>query len=70
MTWRVYIASLPVQRALAGMGLKRRKVPDLLIAAVAERADLAVLHYDHDFDLIAKASGQAAEWIVPAGAID
>lgn len=59
-----------VQRALAGLGLKGRKVPDLIIAAVAARAELTVLHYDRDFDLIAKATGQTTEWVVEPGSID
>jgi predicted nuclease of predicted toxin-antitoxin system len=42
---------------------------DLLIAAAAETADLVVLHYDHDFDLIADITGQQTERIVPAGTI-
>jgi hypothetical protein len=29
-----------------------------------------VLHYDSDFDLIAAATGQPTEWVVPAGSID
>ena len=45
------------------------KLPDLLIAAVAERAGLAVLHYDRDFDLIAQVTGQPAEWVVRAGSV-
>lgn len=45
------------------------KVTDLLIAAAAESAGLVVLHYDHDFDLIAGATGQTTEWIVPAGSV-
>jgi hypothetical protein len=28
-----------------------------------------VLHYDHDFDLIAEITGQPTEWIVAAGAV-
>jgi hypothetical protein len=28
-----------------------------------------VLHYDHDFDLIAAVTGQPTEWVVPAGSI-
>ena len=59
-----------VQRILAGRGLRGRKVPDLLVAAVAEDAGLAVLHYDADFDLIARATGQRCEWAVPAGSVD
>ena len=59
-----------VQRLLADDGLKGRKVPDLLLAAVAESASLTVLHYDADFDHIASATGQAAQWIVERGTID
>ena len=44
-------------------------IPDLLIAAAAERAGLTVLHYDADFDRIASATKQAMEWVVPRGSI-
>jgi hypothetical protein len=44
-------------------------IPDLLIAAVAEREELTVLHYDKDFDLIAKVTGQATDWVVPPGSV-
>jgi predicted nucleic acid-binding protein len=59
-----------VQRLLAAKHQRGRKVPDLLIAAAAEANDLAVLHYDADFDLIAKVTGQPCEWVVPAGSVD
>ncbi|MEP6814626.1 MAG: PIN domain-containing protein [Marmoricola sp.] len=59
-----------VQRLLAVAGLKGRKVPDLLIAAAAERTRLAVLHYDRDFEHIAHLTGQAHQWIVPPGTVD
>lgn len=36
-------------------------LPHLLIAAVAERAGLCVLHYDEDFDRIAAVSGQRVQ---------
>jgi predicted nucleic acid-binding protein len=42
--------------------------PDLLIAAVAERNVLTVLHCDQDFDLIPQVTGQPREWAVPAEA--
>lgn len=58
-----------VQRTLAALGMKGRKVPDLLIAAAAEREDLTVLHYDNDFDLIAEATGQPTQWVVDKGSI-
>lgn len=45
-------------------------VPDLLVAAIARVAGLAVLHYDGDYDLIAAVTGQPCEWVVPAGQAD
>lgn len=59
-----------VQRALAADGLRGRKVPDLVIAAVAELTDLTVLHYDRDFELISRVTGQPTQWVVRAGSID
>jgi predicted nucleic acid-binding protein len=59
-----------VQRRLVADGLRGRKVPDLLIAAVAEATSLIVLHYDADFDHIAAVTGQPTEWIVERGSID
>lgn len=44
-------------------------VPDLLIAAVAERHRLTVLHYDKDYDLIAGVTKQRVDWIVPSGSV-
>lgn len=59
-----------VQRLLAAKHQRGRKVPDLLIAAAAEASDLAVLHYDADFDRISAVTGQRVEWVVPAGTVD
>ncbi|MBX7432568.1 PIN domain nuclease [Mycobacterium sp. Y57] len=57
-----------VQGELTGAGLHRSvKVPDLIIAAVAEHHGVSVLHYDHDFDRISAITDQAVEWVVPAG---
>jgi predicted nucleic acid-binding protein len=51
--------SLEVQRILAERGQHRApSIPDLLIAATAETARLAVLHVDKDFELIAEVTGQ------------
>ena len=59
-----------VQRLLAGASQRGRKVPDLLIAAAAEQSGYTVLHYDADFDLIAAATGQPCQWVVPACSVD
>ena len=62
--------AVEVQDVLAERSQQRgAKIADLLIAAAAEAAGLVVLHYDHDFDLIAGVTGQSVEWIVPAGTI-
>lgn len=58
------------QRLLAEQGLQGRSIPDLLIAAAAEAEGLTVLHYDNDFDFIARVTGQQCEWVVERGSID
>jgi hypothetical protein len=44
-------------------------LPDLLIAAVAERERVTILHYDSDYDLIMEVTGQPAQWVVPRGTV-
>jgi predicted nucleic acid-binding protein len=46
--------ALDAQAQLARAGHHRLPPVDLLIAALADRHDLGVLHYDHDYDLIAE----------------
>jgi len=62
--------ALQVQRSLAQRSQRGRKIPDLLVAAAAEEHRLTVLHYDCDFDIIAAVTGQACQWVVPAGSVD
>lgn len=51
-----------VQMLLADRGQHRApSIPDLLIAATAEKAGLTVLAVDKDFDLIAEITGQPVE---------
>jgi predicted nucleic acid-binding protein len=64
------------RRALAVQGVLWRSgrvravgFPDLLVAAVAERERVTVLHYDSDYDLIAEVTGQAVQWVVPPGSV-
>lgn len=59
-----------VQRLLAERHQRGRKIPDLLIAAAAEEQGLTVLHYDADFDRIARVTGQPTQWVVPRGSAD
>ena len=61
--------ALQVQRLLAERSRRSGKIPDLLVAAVAEELEVAVLHYDADFDLIASVTGQRCQWVVPAGSV-
>jgi predicted nucleic acid-binding protein len=42
-------------------------IPDLLIAAVAERHLLTLVHYDSDFDHVAEVTGQPTRWLAPRG---
>jgi predicted nucleic acid-binding protein len=62
--------ALQVQRMLAERSQRGRKIPDLLVAAAAEELDVAVLHYDGDFDLIASVTGQRSQWVLPAGSVE
>jgi predicted nucleic acid-binding protein len=41
----------------------------VVLAAVAERADLTVLHYDRDFEHIAGVTGQPVEAVAPLGSL-
>ena len=59
-----------VQRMLTARSQRGRKIPDLLVAAAAEAHNLTVLHYDADFDLIKKITGQQCQWVTRAGSID
>jgi predicted nucleic acid-binding protein len=62
LTPRVEDRAVEMQAALAERGQHRApSVPDLLIAAAAELAQLTVLHDDKDFELIAGLTGQPVE---------
>lgn len=70
MDQRVLDRAVEVQDKLAARSQQRgAKIADLLIAAAAEAAGLVILHYDHDFDLIATVTHQPVEWIVPVGTV-
>jgi predicted nucleic acid-binding protein len=69
----VWRRATDVFELLAEQGpLHHRQVglPDLLIAAAAELAELPVLHYDRDFDVIAAVTGQPVRAIAPLGSLD
>ncbi|MDQ1394300.1 MAG: hypothetical protein QOF30_3277 [Acidimicrobiaceae bacterium] len=62
--------ALEVQMLLANQSQHRSvPLPDLLVAACAEAAGLTVLHYDADYERIAKLTGQTVQWVVPRGSV-
>jgi predicted nucleic acid-binding protein len=65
----VFDRALDVQGRLAESGRHRVPIPDLIIAAAAESAELTVLHYDQDFEVIAEITGQPTEWVVARGSL-
>jgi len=71
MTDEITQRAIEVQGLLAQRAQHRSvSIPDLLIAATAERYALTVLHYDGDYERIAGITGQSTEWIVPGGSAD
>ena len=69
LTEAMFQRAIEVQGLLALRGQHRVPIPDLIIAAAAEHAEMVLLHYDADFDRIAAVTGQALEWVVPRGAV-
>lgn len=62
LTPRIEDRAVEIQSILAARGQHRApSIPDLLIAATAELADLTVLHLDNDFELIAELTGQPVD---------
>jgi hypothetical protein len=66
----VFQRAAEVQELLTRRGQHRSAGPvDLLVAATAELNGLTVLHYDRDFEVIKRATGQPARWLAPPGTI-
>jgi predicted nucleic acid-binding protein len=63
--------AVDAQRQLVRIGHHRLPPVDLIIAALADRHGLGVLHYDGDYDLIAEKTDLRLEsvWLVPAGSL-
>lgn len=60
---RAFARAWEVQEELTTRGEHRSAGPvDLVLAATAELFDLTLLHHDHDFDVIARVTGQPARW--------
>jgi predicted nucleic acid-binding protein len=56
---------------LLAVGGDHRRVPpvDLLIGAVAEQAEVPLVHYDRDYERIARVSALQHRWLVPDGTL-
>jgi len=63
--------ALDAQAQLARAGHHRLPPVDLLVAALADRHRLGVLHYDHDYDLIAEKTDLAFDsvWLTARGTL-
>jgi predicted nucleic acid-binding protein len=63
--------ALQAQRELAEIGHHRLPPADVLIAACAHRAEMGVLHYDGDYDLLAEHTSLVfeSEWLAAPGTL-
>lgn len=63
--------ALEAQAQLAQVGHHRLSPADVMIAAIADRHELAVLHYDADFDIIASKTDLNFEsvWVATRGSL-
>jgi len=68
---RVERRALDAQGQLARAGHHRLPPVDLIIAAVADRHGLGVLHYDGDYDVLATRTDLRFEsvWLAPRGSL-
>jgi predicted nucleic acid-binding protein len=63
--------ALETQAKLAERSQHRGPTPtDLVIAAVAEKHDVILLHYDRHFDAIARVTDQPTKWLARRGSLD
>jgi predicted nucleic acid-binding protein len=63
--------AVDAQRQLARVGHHRLQPVDLLVAAIADRHRVGVLHYDHDYDVLAEKTDLDFEsvWLAPPGTL-
>jgi predicted nucleic acid-binding protein len=61
--------ALAVQALLVEAGHHQVAWPRLIVAAVAERHGVPVLHYEPVFAVIAEITGQGVEWVAPEGSL-
>lgn len=68
-TWSRAIDVYQELGSVGGAHQRSVKHADLLVAAAAEQAGIAVLHYDEDFDRIAEITGQPTRWLKERGSL-
>jgi predicted nucleic acid-binding protein len=61
--------ALDAQRQLARVGHHRLPPVGLLVAALADRNELGVLHYDRDYDVLAEKTDLEFDSVAPAGTL-
>nr|WP_281497317.1 PIN domain nuclease [Ornithinimicrobium sp. F0845] len=67
----IWDRAIEVQADLATTSTHRGvALSDLLIAATAERHEVTLVHYDHDYDAVARVTGQPMRWVVAPGSLD
>lgn len=61
--------AVDAQRQLARVGHHRLPPVDLILAAIADRGGIGILHYDADFDLLTAKTDLRfkSEWLAPRG---
>jgi predicted nucleic acid-binding protein len=64
--------ALDAHAQLARIGHHRMPPVDVMIAAIAERYDVSVLHYDSDYDILSAKTDLDfdSEWLMPRGSVD
>jgi len=63
--------ALHAQRQLARVGHHRLPPVDVMLAAIADRYDVGVLHYDADYDVLSQKTDLVFEsaWLAPRGTL-
>jgi predicted nucleic acid-binding protein len=71
LTQHIEQLALQAQRDLAQVGHHRLAPLDLVTAAAAHEAGAGVLHYDHDYDILASRTRLdfRSEWLAPPGTL-
>jgi predicted nucleic acid-binding protein len=70
MSAKLWHRARQLQDLLAASGDHRRVPPvDLLIGAAAEQAEVPLVHYDRDYERIARVSALQQHWLVPDGTL-